>query len=111
MYNDQICPETYPYAGKMAYLYWNTPWSLTSFHTQTHLECTVDYLEHGEKTNYSANPPGENTNPPGHISYSAQADYSAFPPGRLKHIPPVFRPGGIATNPPERNSSYSARAE
>ena len=37
-------------------------------------KCTVAYLGHGEKTNYSANPPGRNTNPPGQIGYSARAD-------------------------------------
>ena len=35
---------------------------------------TVAYLGHGEKTNYSANPPGRNTNPPGRISQSARAE-------------------------------------
>ena len=37
--------------------------------------CTVAYLGHGEKTNYSANPPGRNTNPPGRNSQSARAKY------------------------------------
>ena len=36
---------------------------------------TVAYLGHGEKTNYSANPPGRNTNPPGRNSQSARAEY------------------------------------
>ena len=36
---------------------------------------TVAYLGHGEKTNYSANPPGRNTNPPGRNSRSARAEY------------------------------------
>ena len=35
---------------------------------------TVAYLGHGEKTNYSANPPGRNTNPPGRNSQSARAE-------------------------------------
>ena len=35
---------------------------------------TVAYLGHGEKTNYSANPPGRNTNPPGRNSQSAWAE-------------------------------------
>ena len=35
---------------------------------------TVAYLGHGEKTNYSANPPGRNTNPPGGNSQSARAE-------------------------------------
>ena len=34
---------------------------------------TVAYLGHGEKTNYSANPPGRNNNPPGRNSQSARA--------------------------------------
>ena len=38
------------------------------------LLCTVAYLGHGEKTNYSANPPGRNTNPPGRNSQSARAE-------------------------------------
>ena len=37
-------------------------------------KCTMAYLGHGEKTNYSANPPGRNTNPPGRNSQSAQAE-------------------------------------
>ena len=65
----------------------------------------VAYLGHGGKKNYSANRPGRNTNPPGHISYSAQADYSEFRPGRLQHIPP-----GRTTIPPGQISS-SARVE
>ena len=36
---------------------------------------TMAYLGHGEKTNYSANPPGRNTNPPGRNSQSARAEY------------------------------------
>ena len=36
--------------------------------------CTVAYLGHGEKTNYSANPPGRNTNPPGRNNQSARAE-------------------------------------
>ena len=36
--------------------------------------CTVAYLGHGEKANYSANPPGRNTNPPGRNSQSARAE-------------------------------------
>ena len=35
---------------------------------------TGAYLGHGEKTNYSANPPGRNTNPPGRNSQSARAE-------------------------------------
>ena len=35
---------------------------------------TVAYLGHGEKTNYSANPPGRNTNPPGRNNQSARAE-------------------------------------
>ena len=35
---------------------------------------TVAYLGHGEKTNYSANPPGRNSNPPGRNSQSARAE-------------------------------------
>ena len=35
---------------------------------------TVAYLGHGEKTNYSANPPGRNSNPPGRISQSARVE-------------------------------------
>ena len=35
---------------------------------------TVAYLGHGEKTNYSANLPGRNTNPPGRNNQSARAE-------------------------------------
>ena len=38
------------------------------------LKTTVAYLGHGEKTNYSANPPGRNTNPPGRNSQSGRAE-------------------------------------
>ena len=38
------------------------------------LRITVAYLGHGEKTNYSANPPGRNTNPPGRNSQSARVE-------------------------------------
>ena len=38
------------------------------------LVSTVAYLGHGEKTNYSANPPGRNTNPPGRNNQSARAE-------------------------------------
>ena len=45
------------------------------------LKTTVAYLGHGEKTNYSANPPGRNTNPPGRIGYSG----ITIPPGRINY--------------------------
>ena len=44
------------------------------FRDAVHWEGTVAYLGHGEKTNYSANPPGRNTNPPGRNSQSARAE-------------------------------------
>ena len=56
-----------------------TTWgiSVDNFYDSTK-NYTVAYLGHGDKTNYSANPPGRNTNqlviPPGRISYSARAD-------------------------------------
>ena len=52
--------------------YWQCDWYLKR---QCGGYSTVAYLGHGEKTNYSANPPGQNTNPPGRNSQSARAKY------------------------------------
>ena len=47
---------------------------ITGQFAQACMKITVAYLGHGEKTNYSANPPGRNTNPPGRNSKSARAE-------------------------------------
>ena len=46
----------------------------TTFKPDLCCRTTVAYLGHGEKTNYSANPPGRNTNPPGRNSQSARGE-------------------------------------